>query len=209
MDRRKNWVFMTPEEMMGTDIEVDPGKDADGQKLTVMERYYQRLYDADHKGVTNDIGKIDVPSWNRATNAFSVEGSSYSPFSIAPDSDIFQTTRASVFAPTFDTGSGAAMPTPEEVRQQAEQKAHMDSFKQLWDIDQPKALAPSAPLPVRAVSTPLFETPQGGQIFRPTGLPLTSGNGSSQHATTEPTVSSTRAAARPPRADFSPQQRPF
>jgi hypothetical protein len=215
MDRRRNWVFTTPEEMMGTDVKIEPGKN-DDQNLTVMERYYQRLYDADRNASTNGLSKMDKPSWNRATNAFSVEGSSPSPFYSAPDSSVFQPAHVSFFAPPVNSnpGGGLAMPSPEEIRLQQEQQAHMDSFKQMWDIDQPKpAAVSSSPLPVQSSSSSPFGAFQDAQVYRPNDNGLLSpsrNNGNSQTPDRPPTVSEFRNASRPPHADFSsPPQRPF
>lgn len=216
MDRRRNWVFMTPDEMMGTDVQVDPGKE-DGQNLTVMERYYQRLYDADHPSATNNVSKMDVPSWNRSTNAFSVDGgnSSSSYYSGMDPGSAFQPTKPNVFTPVFgstDSSSGVGMPTPEEVRMQEQQRAHMESFKQLWDIDQSKPAVASTPAPVQSSSSSGFGLPQmEASMFRPPAPASSSSGGNNVQNTELPkTLSQSRAAARPPRADFnSPPSRPF
>ena len=67
MDRRANWVFMTPEEMMfGTEVgrvfgtkksNRDTGGAGEeiGQPTSAMERYYNRLFEMDRPETTNGL----------------------------------------------------------------------------------------------------------------------------------------------------------
>jgi hypothetical protein len=66
LDRRKNWVFMTPDDMLDqaeTDAsgqDKDKNKDGTDKKpMTAMERYFQHLYDSDRQVATNQTARID------------------------------------------------------------------------------------------------------------------------------------------------------
>jgi len=220
LDRRRNWVFMSPEDY-ASDGKKD---DADGtdnaferKPGTAMERYYQRLYDADHPAGTNQFGKLNVERSSGQTNLLGGDlgnagnrGFGDGPFSATPNSDVFQSVKASGFADVFGADNRTALPSPEEVRAQAEQKAHMESFKQLWNIDQPApipvATPPAAPIdsgPLFGLSAPTMQVATPADTF-------SKNNSSSQPAVPEANINTMRANSRPPRADFSiPQQRPF
>jgi hypothetical protein len=221
LDRRRNWVFMTPEEFSGQtpekDISIVGETEANGNRpITAMQRYYQRLYDSDHSIATNQFSKSDAAGWNTATNSvgpgFQNNGGSTfvtSSFNPIRDAEVFRATRPTVFSDIFgssDTDSGT--PSPESVRLKAQQKEHMDNFKELWNIDQPAAAPISTPAPtVVSGSGSVFGTPDSQSSFRPLGLPETH---SSRGGSTpfQPTVPSPRTPS-PPRADFTPPQRPF
>ena len=217
LDRRKNWVFMTPEDMMAPDAETDlsnsPGeKDGvDKKPTTAMQRYYQHLFDSDRQTATKQVGKADPGSW--ATNSATVDNSrsSDSPFNTSPDPGIFQPARADSFSGLFGSDADTTQqPSPEAVRLQEEQKAHMDSFKQLWDIDQPTAAAASATTPAPIVSAPLFGASQSAApAFDAFSSPAPALSGRPNNdATAAPTMTSTRNI-RPPHSDFTPPQRAF
>jgi hypothetical protein len=222
LDRRRNWVFMTPEEFASS-----PGKkdsDPDNQEksqegsLTLMERYYQRLNDGDHTAATNRMARADTDPSHSRTNSFTGqvrddEAGTFgpSPFNTTPDSGIFQSARPNDFSSDFNSANDAAMPSPEEVRQQAEQKTRIDTFKELWNIDQ-SAAAPatavsapvSGPLPMPVDSAPVFGASQSGRSLLNANSP---GGFSSQQQPSQPSMTSRSSA--PPRATFTFPQRPF
>jgi hypothetical protein len=220
LDRRKNWVFMTPEDFASSDEKKD-GVEKDRfekKSSTAMERYYQRLNDAEQAAATNQLNKLNSDRLNGQTNLLGgnlrpVDGGTFgdSPFSMAPDSGAFDSVRRIGSAGTFGSSDTAtAMPTPEDVRLQAEQKAHMESFKQIWNIDQPAA----APAPVAtSVSAPVDSGPlfgmssSGGQSASP--FSSLNGNAASQSFTPVQSPATPQRSARPPRADFATPQRPF
>ncbi|HXS69431.1 MAG TPA: hypothetical protein VN761_11340 [Candidatus Polarisedimenticolia bacterium] len=234
LDRRKNWVFMTPEEMMGTD---DPNKDAQDSKsdkdhdpqkpTTVMERYYQHLFDADQQKSTNKPNKFDADIWTKTDdNPFRLgnadqNGSQYGgqPGSTA-NMGVFQSIRADAFPDIFHTGTSApkgpgAILSPEQVRQKAEQEAHMESFKQLWDIDQPKqttATVISTPTPAVHINSDSPFSSDGSQqsTFNASTPSLNGGFSPIINAPPEPqTITTLRAHSSPPHSDFKPTSSPF
>ena len=219
IDRRKNWVFATPEELMGTESASDSSDkgtqtDPDGKPTTVMQRYYQHLYDADHLAATNKLSKFDPASWTRTTNsalgADSPTGSSL--FDASANPGIFQpaATHSDGFAAIFGPDPNLSQPSPEQVRSQDEQKTHMDDFKQLWGIDQPPAAtAVSAPPPVPVnASTPQFGSLQGAAPAKIVGFSSPGPLVQPAAAAPPPTVTSSRSIA-PPHSDFAPPERPF
>ena len=218
LDRRKNWVFMTPEDYASPDGKNSGiEKDGTGKKTgTAMERYFQHLNDSDQVAMTNQFNKPDSDRLTGQTNLLGgiqrPDGGTFgnSPFDTIPDSGVFDSVRRDGFASVFNSSDRAStMPTPEDVRRQAEQKAHMESFKQIWNIDQPAA-APVAPASVSTPvdSGPLFGlSPSGGQSASPSGSFAV--NPSSQPATPAPSPVTTQRAIRPPRPDFNVPTRPF
>ena len=220
LDRRKNWVFMTPEDISGQSSEKDIsiiGDDQSGngnRPTTAMQRYYQHLYDSDQAMATNQLGKLDSNDRNASTNSAGSAfqnpagnaGSVSSPFNTISDGDAFRSARPTVFSDIFGSDTGNSTPSPESVRLKAEQKSHMDDFKELWNIDQPSVAPVSASTPSSVGSGSVFGTPEGGQAFTPAGLP---DSFQARPTTTfQPVVPSSRIAP-PPRADFAPPQRPF
>jgi hypothetical protein len=221
LDRRKNWVFATPEDISGEkDISiVGDDKDGNGNRpTTAMQRYYQRLYDSDQSMATNQLNKLDSNDRNATTNsdvsalqnAAGNAGFISSPFNAVSDTDAFRSAQPTVFSDIFgsDTDNNNT-PSPENVRLKAEQKSHMDDFKELWNIDQPSAppVTASTPTPVSSGSGSIFGSPQGGQSFIP-GLPNSSPFQARPAPTLQPVAPPSRIAP-PPRADFAPPQRPF
>ena len=218
-DRRRNWVFMTAEDFASPDGKKDGlgNDDKDKKSMTAMERYYQRLYDSDHAAATNQFDRPEMDRLNARTNLVGGEVRNPDrgvftevPFSPTSEFDVFQPMRRSGgFADVFSSDTRDTMPTPETVRVEAEQKAHMESFKQLWNIDQPPAAAPvssSASTPVD--SGPLFGLSSPGvQSVNPLGS-LDGGHSAQQSQTPAPAVPSPRIS-RPPHADFAAPQRPF
>src|SRR6185437_12856542 len=221
MDLRRNWVFMTPEDFAKSgsekDMSLDDEKAKDGKTTSAMERYYQHLVDLDQASATNQLGNMrpDRDSWTTNSSPWvdpgkGDSGFASSPFDTAPDSGIFQS-KASAFASVFGSDNDSGLPSPEQVRAQAEQKAHMDSFKELWNMTPAPAAAPvSTPTPVAASSDSGFNTVQSS--IRPAlnalSPPLTSGSSSSIQPI-QRSVSSMRSSSAPPHATFAPPQNPF
>jgi hypothetical protein len=216
-DLRKNWVFMTPDDMVGqaeSDLSgFDKDKDGLNKKATTaMERYYQHLYDSDHAAATNQSTKLDSDSWAGATN--SVVGDSVhndGMFSTTPDAGVFQSPRANTFSDVFGSSANTAQSSAETIRLQEAQKEHMESFKQLWDIDQPATPPPvvSAAVPKVNSPTPVFGTAPGDQpAINAFNSSLGGLSGQAPAAPVIPTITSSRSI-QPPRATFAPPQREF
>jgi len=222
LDRRRNWVFMSPDDIVGqaeSDLSggvLDDSKDGSGKKnTTVMERYYEHLYDSDRASATNQTGKLDSASWAGPTNSVVVDTARSSDgwFSTPSDAGVFQPPRGNILSDIFGSGGDKAQSPAETIRLQEAQKDHMESFKQLWDIDQPPSAAPavSAALPAPKSPTPVFGSPSGGQPTINTFNASLGGLSGQAPATAEPalpTITSSRAIA-PPRSTFTPPQREF
>jgi hypothetical protein len=132
------------------------------------------------------------------------------PFNTISGSGVFQPARADNFPDVFSSGSDVSQPSPEAVRLQEEQKAHMDSFKQLWDIDQSPAAVVSAPSAAPNVSSSVFGLSQNPQpALNPLISQSSALSGRPNTAPVQPTVTSERNAVVPPHADFAPPQRAF
>ena len=154
LDRRKNWVFMTPEELIsGEKPEETLGikqYDKDGnekESMTAMERYYQRLIEPNRKTATNHVDR-NADSWSTATNTTAGEEQNVddaspfeSPFKSSLARQAFQPVRPNSFSDVFGNGPDSTTPDAESIREAQVQSNHMDSFRQLWDIDQPSAAA--------------------------------------------------------------------
>ncbi|HWC59696.1 MAG TPA: hypothetical protein VHC44_08385 [Verrucomicrobiae bacterium] len=222
LDRRRNWIFMSPEDYASPTgkEEKDPTKAGsdDDKDQTAMERFFQRMSDSEKSAATNRMAKMNGDrstgpdsAVNNAPRNSDESPFAQSPFASTPDSGIFQSIPKSasgggVFAPDNDV----KMPTPEEVRMQAEQKEHMDTFKQLWNIDQAPATTPvAAPASGAIDSAPLFgvSAPAVSSTFN-AASPLTAGNSSSTPQPAARPVAAPRISA-PPHADFAAPQRPF
>lgn len=218
LDRRKNWVFMAPEDYVSEDGKKD-GMEKNGfekKSSTAMERYYQRLNESEQAAATNQFNKLNSDRLNGQTNLLGASlrpadgGTFDSPFNMTPDPGVFDSVRRESITSVFGSSDKAvAMPTPDEVRMQAEQKAHMENFRQIWNIDQPAAapmmpVSPSAPVdsgPLFGLSSPGV---QSASPFSPSA-----GNASSQTFAPVQSPVTTQRAMRPPRADFAAPQRPF
>jgi hypothetical protein len=215
MDRRRNWVFMTPEEYASPDGK-DGSDDKDGNKksTTAMERYFQRMNNSEQAGLTNSFNSARL---NGRTNL--MEGGEVRqpdqgvfaevPFNPAPGVQVFQPARRNDFADVFGSDTQGTLRTPETIQAEAEQKAHMESFKQIWNIDQP----PAAALPVvSTVSAPTDSGPLFG--FSTPGIQASTPENPFNHASSsqqpapQPTVITPRMS-RPPHSDFAAPQRPF
>ena len=222
LDRRRNWVFMTPDDYASTDAKdsTDPSKSAsdDDKHMTAMERFYQRLNDSEKTAATNRLGKLkndqtgepgnalDDAQRNGDTGPFATD-----PFSSNPGSGVFQSIPQNVFGSAFGSDNTVRTPTPEEVRAQTEQKARMDTYRQLW-VNQTPTTTPvvSAPAAGPIDSAPLFgaATPTASSsTFNPVSqmVPTVS---SARQQTTQPAVVVPRVSA-PPHSDFAAPQRPF
>jgi hypothetical protein len=219
---------MTPEDYASPGGKKDGLEDngLDKKSTTVMERYYQHLYDSDHSAVTNQFNKLNFNKLNSdqfggRTNLASGElrnpdgrnpdGGSFvdSPFNAAADAGVFQSVRRIDSSPSpFGSDPSSALRTPEEVRLQAEQKAHMDSFRQLWNIDQPSIAPVSSPVSTAVDSGPLFGFSSPGMQSANSGDSSDSVFSSMRSQTPTPAATPSRIS-RPPHADFAAPQRPF
>jgi hypothetical protein len=224
LDRRKNWVFMTPEDYASPNGKNDSIEKSGSEKKsgTALERYYQRLNDSEQAAATNQFSKMDSDRLTGQTNLLGgglrpVDGTfGDSPFDAAPAAGVFDSVRHTGFASVFGSSDGTtALPTPADLQMQAEQKARIENFKQIWNIDQPVA-APAAPAPVSAsVSAPIDSGPlfglssSGVQTANPVGSLAGGPSSSSQPVTPAPSPVTTQRAIRPPHADFASPQRPF
>jgi len=225
LDRRKNWVFMTPEDFASPDGKNDSIEKNGFEKKSgnAIERYYQRLNDSEQAAATNQFSKLDSDRLTGRTNLLGgglrpADSGTFgdSPFDTAPAAGVFDSVHHTGFAGVFGSSDNTtAMPTPDDLHLQAEQKAHIENFKQIWNIDQPVA-APAAPAPVSAsVSAPIDSGPlfglssSGVQTANPVGSLAGGPSSSSQPVTPAPSPVTTQRAIRPPRADFASPQRPF
>ena len=222
LDRRRNWVFMTPDDYASSPDAKDakdPSKPAsdDDKNMTAMERFYQRLNDSEKAATTNQLRKLkndrgsdsgnalDDAQRNNDTGPFSA-----SPFSSNPDSGVFQSIPRNVFGSAFGQDNTVRTLTPEEVRSQTEQKARIDSYRQLW-VNQAPTTMPVVSTPASGPidSAPLFgvATPAASSTFNAMSqeLPKVS---STRQQTTQPAVVVPRESA-PPHSDFAAPQRPF
>jgi hypothetical protein len=177
-----------------------------------MQRYYQHLYDSDRQASMKKAGKPDSGTLTKSLIPDDASRLGNTPFSAdSQDPGVFQPARPDSFSGAFDSAAGSSQPSPETVRSQEEQKEHLDSFKQLWDIDQPPA-APTVSAPVApVVTTPLFATPQPvtpalNANFNSPVSALSSA--SAAPAAPAPTITSIRNTL-PPRSTFAPPQRDF
>jgi hypothetical protein len=213
LDRRRNWVFMTPEDYASPDGKNNDDNDSK-KGLTAMERFYQRLYDSDSVALTNKFNKPDSDRLGGRTNLLgrgelpNVDGGAFkdSPFNSDSDPSIFQSVRRSSFSNPFGSDGNTPLLTPEQVRLQAEQKAHMESYKQIWNIDQPATASVSSPGSAPVDSGPLFGLSAPG--VQTIHSDASSGTSVSQSQTPTSRAEPTRYP-RPPHADFAPTQRPF
>jgi len=223
LDRRRNWVFMTPEdltsgeaaeEMLGIKQYDKYGADKYGNEKepqTALERYYEHLLAGNRGMATNEFDKRDSDSWNKETNAFTGvkrnEENAHpfeSPFNSAA-SEVFHPMRPDTFSDVFGTsGDRTTREEAETMREQKLQETRMENFKQLWNIDQPSAAASaSTPSHVAPVSSsfPSAQPVLGTATPSVRSLPTRSGN------TQQSSTTSTRTP--PPKPNFLMPQRPF
>jgi len=184
IDRRANWVFMTPQEiMLGYEAgraleekkpyhEMDDVNEAIGQPTSAVERYYKRLLDPARFGVTNAVTRQESESTDRATNYFGFEESAQrrtseafgNPFNNPPARGIFESENRKTFLDIFRVNGDSSTPSAEELREQKQEQAHIESFKQLWDIGQPASTV-SSTLPVSGGSVSGANSFQSGQTI--------------------------------------------
>ncbi len=184
MDRRANWVFMTPQEIMlgyeagkafeekKPDREMESPMEDTYQPTSALERYYKRMLDPGHFGVTNSVAKqaAEPESSDHETNYFALEDYSRrknvqpfdSPFDNSPARGIFESGNQKIFSDIFKVEGDSSAPNAEALREQKREQAHIESFKQLWDIDQP-APPVSSTLPVSAGSAAVAKSFQNSQ----------------------------------------------
>jgi hypothetical protein len=129
-----------------------------------MERYYEHLFASDRSTTTtNKFKDWTFESSDKETNSFfggtKNDGDvNVSPFDGLFNSrstlEVFEPDRAATFSDVFDSNPRATTtPNDETMRAREEEKAHMDAFKQMWDIDQPVSSS-LAPAPVSSDSAP-------------------------------------------------------
>ena len=212
-DRRRNWVFATPEDESTDKTERSLlGLDNDNDNLTAMERYYYRLEQSGRSTVTN--GASLAPNrYGAQTNSYAgalrpAEPGSFgeTPFrDMARDTGVFQQSDAgNVSARAFGNNGVKPVLSPEEVRIQTEQKSHMDSFKQLWNIDQAPAATPIvAPASGPIDSAPLFGASSPGLQAPVRRLPGGPTSASSAPTTLEPDPNTAPRITAAPHTDFS------
>jgi hypothetical protein len=216
LDRRRNWVFATPEDdTAGKSEKSLLGLDDDDNNMTAMERYYYRLEQSSRPtAATNGASGI---RFGAQTNSYvgalrNTDPGSFgeTPFKDpSPDTGVFQSPGAGdISANAFGNNSKPAL-TPEEVRLQADQKSRMDSFKQLWNIDQAPAATPMiAPASGPIDSAPLFGASTPGLQAPRISIP----GGPISASSAPPPPAETFAAPRvtaAPHSDFVAPQRPF
>jgi hypothetical protein len=224
LDRRRNWVFMTPEELISG--ESSEGKlgmkqyDKDGNEkepMTAMERYYEHLIEPGRNMFTNQFGK-DSDSWNRATNTTASgeeNGDNTHPFeswvNSSPAHDVFRPMRPSSFSDVFGTSPDSTLQDPAIIAAEKEQKAHMESFKQLWEIDQPSVPAASVSgsgiwgANISGSGTGAFPSMQ--PVMGTVSSSVFGSSGRANGASTPPAP--TPVHAPPPRPNFTMPQRQF
>jgi hypothetical protein len=220
LERRRNWVFMTPDDYATPDSsnEKDPVKSqSDGEKnMTAMERFYQHLSDAEKAASTNRLGKANSDRTDDSSDDARRRGDA-SPFAASPfisssDSGVFQSIPRNVFGSTFGGGDTVKAQTPEEVRLQAEQKARIDTFKQLFDINQTPAATPVVSTPTTAPidSAPLFgaSTPAMASPFNAAKPVVTPDNSTVRAPAVQQGVLVPRVPTAP-HSDFTAPQRSF
>ena len=220
LERRRNWVFMQPEDYATMDPKTGKSPFGDDNenddKMTAMERYYHRLEQSGKSTTTNEFSRLNPDRMTAATNSLGVTLPSKdtgafgtTPFNGTPEAGIFQPMTTADTANVF--GNSAARLTPEEVRLQAEQKSRMENFKQLWDIDQANSAATPvvAPSPGPIDSAPLFgaSTPGMPSAFKPV-MPGAASSSSKPAAPVVQTVAPPRHTT-PPHSDFTPVPRAF
>lgn len=226
LDRRRDWVFMSPEELMSETENDDMLGTKDYDKTpeekkpkTAMERYFQHLVDSDRASATNKLNDWTSETWDKETNSlFGTDQSEKRnedaahpfemPSSARPDPGIFQSARPNTFSDVFDLNTDSTAPSDEAIRAQQEQQAHMEAFKQMWNIDQP---APSS-LPSSPVSSGVAYGAGSIASVQPTtgaGSPAASAPSVQQNSSsTKNTLSSERSMLMM-HPDFAAPQRRF
>lgn len=218
LDRRRNWVFMTPDELMSG---KEPGEmlgikeyDKYGNEkepMTAMERYYEHLLAPDRSSATNQFGKTDSDSWDKETNALTgaqqTDDKAHpfdSPFNNSPAQEVFRPMRPTSFSDVFGTSSGDNNPDdPETIRVRREQESHMDSFKQLWDMGQPAGAASGPAFGNSASSPSAFPSVQP---VLGTATPSLSSSASRSGTTAQSSAAPFHATPAPPSFTMPPRR---
>ena len=222
LDRRKNWVFMTPEELTSDQsteemlgLKQYDKNGVEKQPTTAMERFYERLMTNNRNPATNQWDH-DSDSRNKTTNALAIglgeqNGDTAhpfdTPFNSTPTPGVFQPMRPNSFSDVFGTAPDTT-PTPEMVQAEKEEKAHIDSFRQMWDIGQ--ASAPAA-VSVSSYGSSSASSSSAFPSLQPVlGTATPSMNGSSaQPNATSSQPKPTPLHTTPPRPNFTIPQRQF
>jgi hypothetical protein len=219
LERRRNWIYMTPEDYASPTgkEEKDPTKpeSEEEKNMTSMERFFQRMDNSQKVAVTNQSGKMNGDRLagtgnslnNPSRNTDNMFGQS--PFAASPQAGVFQPLQNNDLRSVFDSDNGVKTPSPEEVRMQAEQKAHLEAYKQIWNIDQSPATTPlTTPAPGPIDSAPLFgvSAPAMSSPFNAAN-PASPINSSTPQPTARPVI--VPRVTAPPHSDFAAPQRPF
>jgi hypothetical protein len=165
-DRKKNWVFLDPDEMLKSPREEDLGlsesekAERDKTRLSPMEEYFNRLSDKQAKKQTKNSKKIDKQDPFSSRDPFDtqtdnedgkedVRGSSsdgHSFFGHDSKSGLLTTPVAKPRSFSDIFGTAPSEPSRKEIE---EQKARLDAFKELLGSapkTQPGSLSPVAGL---------------------------------------------------------------
>lgn len=211
LDRRRNWVFMTPEELISGERPEEmlgiKEYDKDGKEkepMTAMERYYEHLLEPNRTLTTNQFDKTDSNPWNKETNALTgvqpTQDNAHpfeSPFDSSQTPEVFRPMRPASFSDVFGTRGDNTEDDPEALRARHEQEQHMESFKQLWDMDRPSGAA-SASTPAFGNSASSPSAFPSAQPMLGTATPTASGSGTRSG-------NATQASAPPPFHATPPQ----
>lgn len=220
LDRRRNWVFMTPEELMsGESTEELLGMkeyNKDGtekEPKNAMERYYEHLVESSRNTVTNQFDK-DSDSGNTLTNTV-VDGGEQngdnvhpfdSPFTSRP-SEVFQPMQPNTFSDVFGARPDSTIPDAETIQAEKEQKMHMESFKQLWDMDQSSAPADAFNSAPGSSASGVNSFPSMQPVLGTVSPSLAGSSVHASRAVAQPAP--TPKQTQPPRPNFTIPQRPF
>jgi hypothetical protein len=218
LDRRRNWAFATPDDLGLTPESIFHLKqstdDEDKPPTTALERYLDRLNNSSHS-TTNRFAKSDFSnSWNDRTNSLAGKNgddndrpSFDSPFNSAPSTSVFKSPELPT---TFSDVFGLNKHSSEEETLRAQQvyQSHIESFKQVWDFQQPAASTATTPS-FSSFSSGSESSPAG--TFQPAASTINSSAGGSAApsslAPVQPAPTPVRTA--PPKPDYSIPQRRF
>lgn len=183
LNGRKDWVFMTPAEMLGVDNSKNalavPDRDAAGNRktLTPAERYTERLNQS-RMGYTNSPSGSS-PGWdfsNYANNPAAMPNGNPNLIS-APNNNGWLNNREADSAWARLTGPASSQPSPNS----DQQKAVMEQFRQLLESSRPVPAARLETLTTPASSSKSpWDAIASKPVMNPAGAtvaPLTTGIG--------------------------------
>jgi hypothetical protein len=194
LERRKNWVFMTPEDLLSgptvDEILKTPQFETDGQEkkdLPTFERYYQRLTAkrpaANNPSQARDDELFGATKKSNPQDNLALPEDSDLPSELresadalnrlfepgSSDSPFARATKHSSLSDTF--GLGANTPSKEQLQ---EHKKYMDEYRSVVDPSwRPPAVAtPGNPLAIVAGAVPPAGMPPAGLPNAPSPAPL-------------------------------------